>query len=93
PGFFNITLKQCVSHNDSRIMGHRQINVGSLLLTHVDIWDEIGSRSDHELGHNDWVFVFEDDVSVVPPEIMKSFYGKIYTAWDYKNPNPILGIL
>ncbi|CAM2707179.1 unnamed protein product [Rotaria socialis] len=91
PGFFNIIRKECVSQNDSRIMGHGQINVASLLLTHVDIWDEIGSRSDHELGQNDWAFVFEDDVSIVPPEIMKGFYGKIYTAWKYKNPNPILG--
>ncbi|CAF4596725.1 unnamed protein product [Rotaria magnacalcarata] len=91
PKFFKIIRKSSVSHNDSRIVRRGDVRVLSLLLTHIDTWHDIESRSDRELGENDWAFVFEDDVAIVPPAIMKSFYGKIYTAWNYAKPNPILG--
>ncbi|CAF4471022.1 unnamed protein product [Rotaria socialis] len=91
PKFFKIIRKPSVSHTDSRIVPNNYVRVSSLLLTHIDTWHEIGSKSDHELGENDWVFVFEDDVGIVPPAIMNSFYRKIYTIWKYAKPNPILG--
>ncbi|CAF4063522.1 unnamed protein product [Rotaria magnacalcarata] len=90
PRFFNIICKQSVLHNDSRIMGHGQVNVLSLILTHISIWDEIGSRSENELGENNWVFVFEDDIGVVTATAVRRLYRKIDARRNYAIPANIV---
>lgn len=78
PGFFNTHYKLSVPHNDSRIFYKAGIHAASLMLTYIDLWREIGSKPDTELSQNDWVFVFEDDVDIVPIGILKAFYSKVY---------------
>ncbi|CAF3191257.1 unnamed protein product [Rotaria socialis] len=90
PRFFNIIRRQSVSHNDSRIMGHAQVNVLSLILTHISVWDEIGSKSENELGENDWVFVFEDDIGVVTAPLVKFIYKRIHARRRYAIPTNIV---
>ena len=86
PRFFNINHKLPVPLNDSRILRSGDVHVSSLLLTYVDLWRSFGSRPEAEYRDGDWMFVFEDDVGIVPPHIMKAFYGKIYKKWKYSNP-------
>ncbi|CAF4868591.1 unnamed protein product, partial [Rotaria magnacalcarata] len=83
PGFFNFNRKQPVSHNDSRILRTGDVKVSSLLLTYIDLWNDIGARSAIELRDNDWIFLFEDDVAIIPRSIIKSFYKTIYEKWKY----------
>ncbi|CAF3293188.1 unnamed protein product [Rotaria socialis] len=90
PGFFNFNHKQPVSLNDSRILRTVDMKVSSLLLTYIDLWNDIGARSPIELRENDWIFLFEDDVAIIPRRIMKSFYKRIYEKWRYRSPNPNL---
>lgn len=90
PDFFRFHHKQPVPHNDSRILRTGDMKVSSLLLTFIDLWNDIGSRPAAQLHDDEWVFFFEDDVGIVPSHIMKSFYSKIYEKWNYGNPNPSL---
>lgn len=90
PGFFKIQRIQSVSHNDSRLIGAGDMQVASLLLTHISIWNEIGSKPDTEVAENDWVFVFEDDVNVVPINIMRDFHGPSYKSFTEEYPNPVV---
>lgn len=90
PGFFNIQRIQSMSYNDSRIAGAGDLRVASLLLTHINIWNEFGSKSDTDVGENDWVFVFEDDVGVIPISIMKRIYRPIYKSFARRYPNPVV---
>lgn len=92
PGFFNITYRNCVPYNDSRIFKTSGIAAGSLMLTYIDLWKEIGSKPAEELDENEWVFIFEDDVDLVPLHILKDFYNKIYTTLNFSNVSyPIAG--
>lgn len=87
PGYFNIQQRRPVLKNDSRITVNRDTKVASLLLTYVDLWDDIGARPESELRDNDWIFIFEDDVNIVPLEVVENFYPDIHTKWNYSNPN------
>ena len=87
PGFFNIHHKQSVSYNDSRILRTGDMKVSSLLLTYVDLWSYFGSRPDNEFTDTDWIFLFEDDVDIVPLSIIERFHPKLYAKWNYSSPN------
>lgn len=87
PGFFNIHHKQSVSFNDSRILRTGDMKVSSLLLTYVDLWSYFGSTPDNEFTDNDWIFLFEDDVDIVPMSIIERFHPKLYARWNYSSPN------
>lgn len=95
PNFFNTKKKQPVSRNDSRMYRNgADENAASLMLTFIDLWDEIGALPNTEYSDNDWVFIFEDDVNVVPNSIIQGFYPKIFAQWNYSNPNTsIAGIV
>ncbi|CAF3824585.1 unnamed protein product [Rotaria sp. Silwood1] len=86
PNYFNIKKKQSVPYNDSRINFHSSIQFSSLLLTYVDLWNEIGAKPNAELKENDWIFLFEDDVNIVNITLIERFYQQIYAKWKYKDP-------
>lgn len=75
PFYFNIHHRQPVPHDDLRIRQHGDMNMSSLLLTYVDLWSEFGWKKTDEYNDNDWIFIFEDDVDIVPREIIEKFYG------------------
>lgn len=91
PGFFNATHRQCVLYNDSRMYKHAGLGAASLMLSYIDLWREIGSKSDTELADNDWIFLFEDDVDIIPLSILKSFYPKLYLKWSKTGQSKSLG--
>ena len=74
PGIFNIVKRTAVPHNDTRVVRHGDKHVSALLLTHIDLWTEFGSKLETEYSDHDWVFIFEDDVDIVPPNIAETFY-------------------
>ena len=82
PGFFNATHRRCVPHNDSRMYRNGGVGAGALMLSYIDLWREIGAKPDSELADDDWVFLFEDDVDIIPLEILKSFYPKLFVQWS-----------
>lgn len=90
PGFFNMQHKKSVSFNDSRILRSGDMKVSSLLLTYVDIWSYFGSRPENEFTDNDWIFLFEDDVDIVPMSLIESFQPKLYPKWNHSSPNHYL---
>lgn len=90
PGFFNMSRKQAVSINDSRINRASDLGVSSLLLSHIDVWNEFGSKAASERCDDDWVFVFEDDVGVIPYEIIRNFHTQAYMSWNDTYPYPIV---
>jgi hypothetical protein len=90
PGHFILKRKEIVSHNDSRIFRTGDRQVSSLLLTYVDLWHDFGARPEAEFTDNDWIFLFEDDVNIVPNHIISSFHPKLYAKWNYTNPNSSL---
>jgi hypothetical protein len=87
PNYFNIRHKQPVSLNDTRIYkeGHKEIL--SLSLTYIDLWNDFGARPEAEYTDNDWIFLFEDDVNIVPFTIIQSFHPQLYAKWNCTNPN------
>lgn len=90
PGFFNISHRSAVSHNDSRIVRNGDRQVSSLLLSHIDLWTEFGSKPEAEYADDDWLFIFEDDVDIVPLHIVESFYPNVYKQWTTKNASQAL---
>ena len=92
PGFFNASYRNSVPYNDSRMFKTNGAPAGSLMLTYIDLWREIGSKADNELTDNEWIFIFEDDVDLVPLHILKSFYNHIYTQLNFSDTSyPITG--
>jgi hypothetical protein len=87
PGFFDIRHKQSVSYNDSRILRTGDMKVSSLLLSYIDLWSYFGSRPECEFTDNDWIFLFEDDVDIVPMSIIERFHPKLYEKWNYSSPS------
>ena len=90
PGFFNIHHRKSVSFNDSRILRSGDMKVSSLLLTYVDLWSYFGSRPESEFADNDWMFLFEDDVDIVPMSVIESFQPKLSPKWNHSSPNHCL---
>lgn len=82
PGFFNITHRKCVPLNDSRVYKNAGEGAGALMISYIDLWREIGSKPDEELADNDWIFLFEDDVDIIPLDILRKFYSKVYLKWN-----------
>ncbi|CAF1416860.1 unnamed protein product, partial [Didymodactylos carnosus] len=82
PGYFKFEHFQAIPFNDTRINGN--VRQSSNLLSHIDMWLNLSSRSDHEYGDNDWCFVFEDDVNIVD---LKNHFPHIYSKWNYSNPH------
>ena len=87
PGYFNIKHKQSVPFTDSRIVLKGDKYASSLLLSFIDIWTDLGAKSEAELKDNDWIFIFEDDVNIVSMDVIQRFYPQIYAKWNYSNPN------
>jgi hypothetical protein len=87
PGYFNIKHKQSVPFTDSRIVLNGDKYASSLLLSFIDIWMDLGARSEAELKDNDWIFIFEDDVNIVSMDVIQRFYPEIHAKWKYSNPN------
>lgn len=87
PNYFNVKLKHSVSINDSRIFYTDDIRASSLLLTYVDLWTAFGAQPETEYSDNDWVFLFEDDVDIVPYGIIERFYSKLFAQWNYSESN------
>ena len=87
PGYLNIQHKQPVSANDSRMVSETSLQALSLLLTSIDLWNEIGAKAESELTDDDWIFIFEDDVDIVASDSIKYSYPEIYAKWNYSNPN------
>lgn len=88
PKFFNIKRRLPVSRNDSRMYRNNVDEAAaSLMLTFIDLWGDFAAQSDSEYSENDWMFIFEDDVNVVPNSIIAGFYPKIFPRWNYTNPN------
>lgn len=90
PGFFKIKIREPVLQNDSRIPSRVEASVGSLLLTNIDLWSELGWNSASTLNDKDWIFIFEDDVRIAPLPMIESFYGKINRTENNTNPNILL---
>ena len=82
PGFFNASHRYCVPKNDSRVYSNAGLGAGSLMLSYIDLWREIGSKPDSELDDDDWIFLFEDDVDIIPWEILRKFYPKLFLKWS-----------
>lgn len=92
PGYFKIIQKSAVPHNDSRIVKNGDKQVSALLLAHIDLWTEFGSKPEAEYLDDDWFFIFEDDVDIVPTHIINQFYPTIYQQWLSNNSvNPLRG--
>ena len=85
PGFFDVTHRKSVNATDPRIYGSFSFGAASLMLTYIDLWKEIALKPASELAENDWVFLFEDDVDIVPLGIIQGFYNKIYIEWSKTN--------
>lgn len=83
PGFFKIYKKDMVEKNDTRMPDHLDINLMSLLFSHVDVWDHVGATSDEEIGENQWIFLFTDDVDIISMNAIDGFYSDIYDRWKH----------
>ncbi|CAM4777211.1 unnamed protein product [Rotaria magnacalcarata] len=90
PGFFNVKHKEPVPHSDSRILRNGDMNASSLLLTNIDLWSAFAWSSSTDFSDNDWILIFEDDVRIVPPEIMKTFYGETNLTRNHTNSSHII---
>ncbi|CAF3459880.1 unnamed protein product [Rotaria socialis] len=90
PGFFNVKHKEPVPHSDSRILRHGDMNASSLLLTNIDLWSAFGWSSSANYSDNDWILIFEDDVRIVSPEIMKTFYEETNITRNHINSSHII---
>ena len=87
PGYFNIQHKQPVSTNDSRIMSGTSVSALSLLLTYIDLWNEIGAKAESELMDDDWIFLFEDDVNIVPLKFIPKLCSELNAKRNHSNLN------
>lgn len=90
PGFFHAKHWKTVSKTDPRIFQSGGIHAASLMLTYLDLWKDISLKAESELADDDWVFLFEDDVDIVPLGILEAFYNEIYTQWNKTNPSKAL---
>ena len=86
-GIFNLTHRKSVNKTDPRIYGSVGVGAASLMLTYIDLWKEIALKPASELAENDWIFLFEDDVDIVPLVILETFYNRIYMQWNQTNPS------
>jgi len=88
PNLFNIQIKHPVSRNDSRMYTNGvDPGASSLMLTFIDLWTDFGAQPESAYSDNDWMFIFEDDVNVVPYSIIQGFYPKIFAQWNYNSSN------
>lgn len=78
PGFLDVRKREPVPHSDPRIFRGGSLGVSSLLLTFIDLWVEFGWSSDDDVADDDWMFLIEDDVDIVPPPILSSYHEKKY---------------
>lgn len=76
PGYFKIHQRRPVPHDDRRIRRFDDLNVSSLLLTHIDLWSQFGWNDDQRYGDHDWFFVFEDDVDILPLDVIEELRQK-----------------